>query len=136
MTPQQAIDQMLAAIKTVAGAHSVTMLWPDVPGDPPTDATAVWARANVLHADGGQGSLTGGLGTAMYDATGVLWIQLFTPVGDGKVKGYAVGYAFLTALRQFSGSVWLRRQRLEEAGQDGAFNKFDIKADFEYYDVT
>lgn len=136
MTPQEAVDEMFATIKTVAAAQSVTMLWPDVPGDPPTDASAVWARPTVAHANGGQGSLTGGLGTTMYDADGVLWIQLFAPIGDGKVKGYAVAQEFLNALRRYSGSVWLRRQRLEEGGQDGAFNRFDIKADFEYYDVT
>jgi hypothetical protein len=136
MTPQQAVDEMMGIIKTVAQAQSVTVLWPDVPGDPPTSSSAVWARANVFHADGGQGSLTGGLGTTMYDANGVLWLQLFAPVGDGKVKGYNVGKEFLNALRQHSGSVWLRRHRIEEGGQDGAFNKFDIKADFEYSDVT
>lgn len=135
MTAQEAVDEMYKIIEDVGTAQTVQILWPDVPEDPPATEVA-WARPSVKHADGGQGSLTGGLGTAMYDAMGTLWIQVFAPRGDGKVSGYGKAQAFLNALRQHSGSVWLRRHRLEEMGQDGDFNRFDVKAEFEYYDVT
>lgn len=123
---------MLAVFKTTWDTR--VALYTDVPGDPPT-SDVVWARVNVLHNIGRQGSLTGGLGTVMYDRLGTLWVQVFSPAGDGGKAGYDAAQLLVNAYQAARGSVWYRNIRMNEMGADGAFQRFDVKADFEYTDV-
>jgi hypothetical protein len=132
VTFDEARDAMLAVFKAAWGNRAA--LYSDVPGTPPT-TEVVWARVTVLHATGGQGSLTGGLGTVQWDNKGVLWIQVFAPKGDGGKAGYEAAQLLVNAYRDARGSVWYRNIRMNEMGTDGAFERFDVKADFEYTDV-
>jgi len=132
VTFDEARDAMLAAFK--AAWDPRVALYADVPGEPPTDSV-VWARVKVLHAVGRQGSLTGGLGTVKYERQGILWIQVFSPVGDGNKAGYDAAQCLVNAYQAARGSIWYRNIRMDEMGTDGAFERFDVKADFEYTDV-
>jgi hypothetical protein len=133
VTFDEARDAMLAVFKAAwdpKPAHYV-----DVTGSvPPTDPV-VWARVKIKHVDGRQGSLTGGLGTTIYDRLGFVWIQVFAPVGDGMKLGYAASQSLVNAYQAERGSIWYRNVRMSEMGPDGAFERFDVKADFEYRDV-
>ncbi len=136
MTSEEATDLMLAVVNATALAYSpaIPMRYLDVPGDPPAE-NVVWARGSVLHATGGQGSLTGGNGTTLYENKGLLLVEVYAPVGDGKVAGRRAAQAFLNAIRSYRGAVWFRGMHMQEAGRDGAFERFDVKTNFEYDDV-
>lgn len=134
MTYDEARDVMQTLAATVAAAQTVTMRYPDVPSDPPT-AEVVWARVSVLHATGGQGSLTGGHGTVRYERQGTLWIELYAPAGDGNAAGYAKSQEFINAIQAYRGDIWFRNVHMREMGPDGAWQRFDIKATFQYDDV-
>jgi hypothetical protein len=129
MTYDEGRDEMLAVFKSVWGTKPA--VYPDTPSKPPK-TEAAWARVNLQHAGGGQGSLTGGSGTTLYDRTGILWIEIYTPKGDGKVSGYTLAELVVNAYEDYSGPVLFRNVRLEEGGDDGAFTSFDVKMNFEY----
>lgn len=133
MTFDEARDAMLAVFRSAWTAPRVAV-YTDVPGDVPA-GNVVWARPVIRTATGRQGSLTGGLGTVRWERRGVLWIQVFAPVGDGGTAGYAAAQDLVNAYQSERGSVWYRNIRMNEMGADGAFERFDVKADFEYGDV-
>jgi hypothetical protein len=133
MTYDEARNAMLAVVKAVVDANQpFVMLYPDVPGEPP--ATGPYGRTSVKHADGRQGSLAGATGVKLWDRVGTLWIELYAPQGDGNTAGYALAQAMTDAV-QSSRAVWFRNVLMNEMGADGAFQRFDVKATFEYTDV-
>jgi len=134
MTTDEARDIMFDIIQTVATAQNIQLTFTDVPVTVPS-SNLVWGRLTLRHAEGGQGSLTGGLGTVRYDATGTLWLQLFAPKGDGYTAGYQAAQHFLNALRKYRGSIWFRNMRVMERGEDGAFERVDVLTEFEYSDI-
>lgn len=133
MTFNEAVDAMMAVFKTVWGVRPA--VYPDVPGSvTPTD-TVLWARIKIKHATGRQGSLTGGLGTTCWERTGFVWIEVYSPVGDGLNTGRDAAQEFVNAYQDQRSGIWYRNIRMVEMGTDGAFERFDVKADFEYRDV-
>jgi hypothetical protein len=134
MTYDEARDEMQAIVKTVADAQSITLRYPDIPGDPPA-TEVVWARVSVLHATGRQGSLTGAHARVRWERQGTLWIELYSPAGDGNAVGYAKSQEFINALQSYRGDIWFRNVHMQEQGPDGAWQRFDVKATFQYDDV-
>lgn len=134
MTFDEARDVMQALAKSVADAQTVTMRYPDVPGETPA-TNVVWARVSVLHATGRQGSLSGAHGTVRYQRQGTLWIELYSPAGDGNAAGYSKSQAFVDVVQAYRGDIWFRNVHMQEMGPDGAWQRFDIKATFQYDDV-
>jgi hypothetical protein len=132
VTFEEGKDAILAVFLAAWGNRPMT--FNDVPAVV-TSSQQVWARATVRHADGGQDSLTGGLGTVRYKRKGVVWIQVFAPVGDGETAGLIAAQLLVNAYQDAQTDVWYRNVRMSEAGADGAFQRFDVKADFEYSDV-
>lgn len=130
MTFDEARDLMLKVFNDVWTPRAVA--WTDVPGDP---SEAIWARPVVRHAVGRQGSLADDTGQIRYERRGILWIQIFAPIGDGSTSGYAAAQEVVNAYQAAKLDVWFRNVRLEEMGNDRAGERFDVKADFEYEDV-
>jgi hypothetical protein len=125
---------MLAIHQEVADAQDVPLTFTDVPAKVPSVNT-VWGRVVLRHATGGQGSLAGAGATKLFDAKGVLWLQLFGPKGDGSTAVYQKAQFFLNALRTYRGNVWFRNMRVMERGADGSFERVDVLTDFEYTDI-
>jgi len=126
-------DEMLAVFAAVWGTKKA--IYPNVPDTIPT-GNVLWARVTVLTANGSQSSLAGDTGDTLFDNTGTLWIQVFAPVGDGDVAGLTAAQSVVDAYRKARGHVWYRNIRMNEMGADGAFTRFDVKADFQYTDVS
>lgn len=124
---------MLTVFKTYWDTTGFPALYPDVPGQEP--ATGVWARATLRHSTRGPGSLTGGLGTMIYQAEGTLFVQVFAPVGDGMKKAYQYGMGVVHAFEDARLGVWFRNVRLNEVGRSGAFEQVNVLADFTYDEV-
>ena len=133
MTFDEACDTMQTVFKTVWDPR--VAVYPDVPGSVPPQDAVLWARVNIKHAVGRQGSLTGGLGTTVWERRGTLWIEVYAPVGDGLKAGRDAAQEIVNAYQAERSGIWYRNIRMVEMGTDGAFERFDVKADFEYRDV-
>lgn len=141
MNAQQAKDIILTVFKTkwdalVTAQSTVygTPSYSDVPSEPPT-SEKVWARATVHHAVARQSSLSSDVGTKRFTNKGFAWVQVFAPIGDGSTAALAASQAIVDAYRDAKTSVLFRNVRLEEKGCDGAFERVDVKAEFEYDEV-
>jgi len=107
----------------------------DLPASKP-DGQSPWARVSIVHATGGQASLSNEFGVRRWDRTGVLSVQVFAPTGDGIKTCYTLATLVANAFESSQGSdVWFRNVRLNEAGVDGAFYQINMLADFSYDDV-
>lgn len=134
LTAAQARDLILGVFKSAWDLTGFPATYTDVAGSVPNSET-VWARVTIRHSTGKQSSLIGGLGVSgvtRYTNRGFVWVQVFAPAGDGSVAGYGASQAVLSAYRKASNEVLFRDVALNEAGTDGAFERFDVKAFFEY----
>lgn len=131
MTAEEARDEMLAVFKAVWDPTGYTVVWSDVPGAPPTTEQP-WARVSVRHGPAAQSSLSSAAGVMKYTSVGTLWIQLFTPIGQGATLGYQKAQSILTAYRNASGDVWYRNHRLREVPSYRAFSQLNCLIDFTY----
>lgn len=135
MNAIDAKDTILTVFKAVWDAYPGTpaALYPDVPGRPPP-VDKLWARATVQHHAASQTSL-GGVGTRRFTATGLVWVQVFAPSGDGSTGATTAAQAIVNAYRDARLAVWFRNVMLVDMGGDGAFSRVDVKADFLYDDI-
>ncbi len=131
MTPIQARDEMLAVFLAMWTVTGYPVVWTDVPGSVPSTETP-WSRVVLRHATGAQSTLADSTGSRNYTATGTLWVQLFTPIGQGGSRGYELAESVLDAFRNASGSVWYRNARFKELPDDGAFSRINCLIDFTY----
>lgn len=130
----QARDVILEVFKAAWDTTGFAATYTDVPGSTPTTETT-WARVTLRHTTGAQTSLTGGLGVQRYTNKGFVWVQIFSPIGDGSVAGYSASQVVVSAFRDAKTAVLFRNVSFNEAGNDGAFERFDVKAQFEYDEV-
>lgn len=108
----------------------------DVPGEK-ASSDLPWARVTIQHVNGNQKSLANFEGSRRFTNSGILTIQVFTPIGDGLVSEYRVGQFIRNAYRKAQHSnLWFRNVRLSEQPSDGAFAQINVLADFSYDDVT
>ncbi len=134
MTFLDARDEMLAVFLAVWNTTGHPIVWTDLPGDVPTTEIS-WARVTVKHAIGKQGSLAGEVGNRMFDRKGTIFIQIFTPVGDGGVTAYQLAQLVVNAYQDARLDVWFRNTRIKEVGASGAFEQINVLTDFHYDDV-
>lgn len=131
MTAEEARDYILGVFKTFWDDTDYSAVYSDVPGGPPEDAEP-WARATIQHVTGAQASLTGGLGTTKYRANGLVIVQVFAPVGDGRRELYELAEGVVNAYRAARLPVWFRNVRMNEIGKDGQFEQINVIGEFEY----
>lgn len=134
MTADQARDTILGVFKAAWDVLGFPATYTDVPGSTPTTETT-WARVTLRHVTGAQSSLIGGLGVKRYTNKGFVWVQVFSPIGDGSVASYAASQSVVNAFRAANTAVLFRDVVAIEAGTEGAFERIDVKAFFEYDDV-
>lgn len=105
------------------------------PATPPVPAGKPWLRVGVRHADGVQASLGSVNGKRRQEMSGILFIQMFTPTGDGHKLADPLGDAILDAYRtggQTASGVQFRSARRVEVGKDGAWFLTNCLVDFQY----
>lgn len=130
MNAQEASDLLCGVVNTYAVANNFPVGWEDVDFDIPTGQT-VWLRVTMRHATSHQSAFAAD--GKLYDMNGTFYVQIFSPMGDGKVKGLAASQGVIDALRAFKHPVlWLHSVRLNELGSDGAFQKFNVLSTFTY----
>lgn len=108
------------------------MQWSDVAGAQPGQAP--WARVTIRHQSGNVSSLQNDAGQARYTARGTLFVQVFTPAGDGNTTGLTLAWAIVKAFRNARGAVWFRNQRIQDVGSGGSGTQTNVLVDFSYDD--
>lgn len=136
----QARDEIQGLINTaLAGATHPPdqIVWPGVPADKPA-ADQVWVRVTLQHTDGGQSALGRAEGARRYTYHGLVWIEIYTPMGDGLSADDDLAIVLLAALRaaRTTNGAILRNASAREAGPDGGWSKTVVQADFEYDEVS
>ena len=136
----QAEDEVLTLFRTAwqAGAPSagLPLLSEDVAATPPT--SGAWARVSFRNSTGRQASLSGEAGQRMFQHTGFVSVQVFTPTGDGKVLANQLAQIAKNAFEGTTttpGDVRLRNARVVPVGQEGSWYQTNVFADFEYEEV-
>jgi len=133
MNYKQARDEILGVFNAAWAPR--TAVWTDLPSDVPSGG--VWARPTLRHDTGGQGSLAGDQGKIQYDNGGVLFIQVFTPIGQGSSENYDLSQMLVSAYRAYKHpNLWFRNVRMQEVtSSQSAFQQHNVMADFEYTNV-
>lgn len=129
-TARQAQDDMLTIVKATATVLNLVVVYEATAGEKPAGDVA-WLRPVLRHATGGQRSLGR---NGIFDKTGTLWMQVFTPIGNGTGAALDIGDGLLNAFKGVSTEhcVWFRNHRLREIGPDGAFYNVNALVDFTY----
>lgn len=103
--------------------------------DPVVPSGKPWLRVGVRHADGAQVSLGSINGKRRHEQSGILFIQMFTPSGDGQKVADPLGDVILDAFRTggaTASGVQFRSARRAEVGKDGAWFLTNCLVDFQY----
>lgn len=133
MTPEQARD-IIFGVLVAAWNPAYPVLWDDITGSVP-NADTPWARAIVRHTFGRQTSLSGEVGARKFTSSGVLFVQVFAPVGQGSTLAYQTAELVANAYRDAKLEVWFRNTRINEVGASGAFEQINVVSDFSYDNV-
>lgn len=105
------------------------------PAEPPVPPGQPWLRVGVRHSNGTQASLGSQNGKRRQEMSGIVFIQMFTPFGDGHKLADPLGDAILDAYRTggaTASGVQFRSARRAEVGKDGAWFLTNCLVDFEY----
>ena len=126
---EQARDEMLALVQGVATTKSLTAIYDDT--RTPTPDTAAWIRAMVRHNIGSRSSL-GPQGR--HTQSGIIFVQIFSAVGDGLENNDEYAAALEAAFRGQStpGGVVFRDVYTREIGESGPWFQSNMTAQFEY----
>lgn len=103
---------------------------------PPSGATA-WAQVILRHTTASQASLSGALGTRMFDRKGILTIQIFVPPGKGLAEATDLPKIIQDAYegKETTNGAWFRDVVVNEIGPDGDFYQTNVVALFEYDEI-
>lgn len=134
MSFDEARDIINAVFKNYWDTTTFPAVYTDVPSDPPSNDTP-WARLVLRHSRGGQSSLAGEIGTRRFNRVGTVFVQIFTPVGDGLTQGYNLAQGVVNAYEDARESVWFRNVQMKEIGSNGAYEQINVTATFEYDEV-
>lgn len=142
-------DEVLGRLKTAIDASiyaGIAVVYDDavadIPGDeqapmpdPPVPSGKPWLRVGMRHGDGETASLGSLNGKRRFEQSGILFIQMFTPSGDGQRLADPLGDFLLDVFRSGGATpsgVQFRSARRAEAGKSGAWHQTNCLVDFQY----
>lgn len=141
-TMAQSRDDVLTLLKTAWDADPVASLLPllyeNIPaGQPTVDASKAWARATVLHGEGGQIAMGGDQN--LHDREGILVVQLFVPLNysmallDGLKELIVSTFEGVTGS---NGTTFITGSEITNVGQDGQWHQENVSINFEFTKVV
>lgn len=133
LTFAQARDEITQMLATAWAVTGYPLLFEDMKGDPPKTG-GPWARLRIAHNRGDQEALANPIGTRLWKRDGLLFVQVFTPIGEGLSRADALAKIAMDAYEGKSspGGVWFRKVRYREIGPDGNWFQVHVIAEFEY----
>lgn len=134
-TQAQARDDILALVKGVADANSLTVIYDNNTTKISTNG-ASWIRASLRHTLGDQETL-GGSGERRFSRKGLIFVQIFVPFGKGMKTSDTLSVAFRNAFEGIhtTNGVAFSGVRVNEVGQDGDWHQTNVVAEFTYEEV-
>lgn len=143
VTFETARDEIRAAVKTAwdAGTNAVAgyvpaMFWDGVPSASEPDPARAFARTTVRHVSSRQSALADATGRRRFEKLGIVTVSVFSPIGSagGQGLGERLAQVAIGALqgRATAGGVWFRDASILEVGASGAWDQFNVTADFRY----
>lgn len=129
---EQAVDDMQAMVLAAWTPTGHKIFWEAVEADRETDDTA-WAVSTIRHVTGRQETL-GGIGNRAFQRTGIIFLQIFTRVGNGLHESYQLAKVMADGFEGKSSpnGVWFRNVRINEVGKDGTFSQTNVTIEFQY----
>lgn len=125
-------DALCAIVDAALAGESLTIVWDGDGEAPPSDTALSWARVSIRHVDSKQSTL-GPVGARKYLTSGLMYVQIFTPLGDGLSEDDRLAMILLSALRaDDTAGLTLRNIRPVETGPDGGWHQTNVIAEFEY----
>ena len=145
-TIKNARDEIISIFYTAWQADSTSnglkVLYDDVISDVPTTPDAdgnlpAWARITVAHTGGTQGSLSDQNGMRRWTRTGIVTVQIFTPIGTGLSLADELSMIAVAAFEGKStpSNIWFRNVSNKEIGTDGEWFQTNVSAEFTYDEV-
>ena len=128
----------LSIFTASAWATAVTAFSPTPPlfndnldQDVPEDGT-VWGRLSIQHRSGTRASLGGS--SARFRREGILFVQVFVPLGDGTLSADQIADSLVAAFEDAGaiGNIWFRDITMREVGPDGTFHQVNIEVAFTF----
>lgn len=128
----------LANTPAINGAVAIPVEWPGVASGAPPGADEAWARVSLRHSPAGQITF-GATGARRFNRTGLLTVQVFSPLSAGGGLSFAENAAII-ARNAFEGvgtasGIWFRNTRIQEIGPDGAWFQMNVVTEFQYDEV-
>lgn len=129
-------DAILGRFKTVwsAQASPPTVIYDGVKATPPQNGSP-YARVMVKHLDGRLATLRAPENGGRFRASGQVWVDIYTPMGDGLTANDAYVKVTQSAFEGHATApdgVLFRNVRVRELGGSGDLYRTLVIADFEY----
>lgn len=130
----EARDEVLAVLADAWDGTGFTLAWDDLPFDKPS--AAPWARATLRHTVSAQATLSGETGNRRFRRVGMLFVQIFTPCGEGLSRGYSLAKVVTDAYEgERTAGVWFRNVTVKEIGPSDDWFQTNVTVEFEYDEV-
>lgn len=130
----EATDEMSRVVNSVLVAEGVLAKWEDVPANE-MDGETTWAKIFIQHSKGNISALGGVNLLRKFQRDGVILVQVFAPVGQGKLQAMEVAQLVSNAYEDEKGDVLYRNVTVQEIGAEGSFWQALVRIEFEYDDV-
>lgn len=138
-----AIDELFGIVEAVFVSAPITALfgtidvrWQGVGIASQPDRTKVWARVSTQMVTDMQIALAQNANKNLYEATGLLYVQLFCPrnVATSMENGRTLALAMRNAFRKQSpsGEIWFRNQVITELPETTDFYPITVKTEYRY----
>ncbi len=122
-----------AAWNTAVAAISPTppLFYDNLNQNPPDDGS-VWGRLSIQNFDGTRSSL--GSANARFRRIGMLFVQVFVPIGDGTLISDQIADSLVEAFEDAGaiGNIWFRDIGQREVGPDGTFHQVNVEVAFTF----
>lgn len=142
LTAAEAVDEILALLKTAADAAGYEVDWRNIRGEPPDDdegevprGPQPWLRPSILHAPGTQ-TIGQVAGERFYERNALLTVECRVASGQGLSAAYALAKIVADAYegKDTPSGAWFRDGRIQEVGVDGEWYAVNFLVSAVYYE--
>lgn len=134
LTPDEADKAIQAAFLATWGT-STPIDWDNKPFDV-EGQNGPWVRLSVQFVSGSISAL-GIVGDRLFRNQGLVFVQVFTPVGGGKSPNTLLATTARNVFRgvQLAGGLWFRNEGINDVGPDGKWYQQNVSAEFIFDEV-
>jgi hypothetical protein len=131
----EARDKIIKPFYDIWQPTGLFVAWDDLQEETPIDN--MWSRVTLNHFDGYQDSLSNAYGKLKWRRTGLISIQLFNPISNGRQDLYSMSQSIVDNYQRVRNTcIWFRNPRMIEAAVNGYYYQINVNVDFQYVDVV